>query len=98
MPKIVDMYITRVVNNDEKKYGFGITLENETVYIPGRVVEDFDLDENDLGTKNKCVIIQDENTEGWHVATIAIEDNLLQNRINMLQDEVDRLTQLVGEQ
>lgn len=91
MPKIVEIYITRVMNNDEKKYGFGITLENETVYIPGRVVEDFDLSEDDLGTCNKCVVIQDDDTEGWHVATFVMEDNFLQNRINMLQDEIERL-------
>lgn len=97
MPKVTEIYITRVVNSEDKKYGFGITLTDETVYIPGRVVEDFDLREDDLGTCNKCVIVQDEETKGWHVATLVVEDNVFQNRINMLNEEVARLKSIVGE-
>lgn len=99
MPHIVDIYITRIVNTVEKKYGFGLTADNQTsVYIPARVVEDFDLTEDDLGTRNKVIIMEaDDNRNGWHVATMVVEDSAIQQQNAMLREEVERLEALLEE-
>ena len=86
--RIEHIYITRVVNAERKKYAFGITEDNETAYIPGRVVEDFDLTEDDVGTKNKVALLRDSNQSAdWIVATLLIEDSAEVNRLKALLDE-----------
>lgn len=86
--RIEHIYITRVVNADRKKYAFGITEENETAYIPGRVVEDFDLTEDDVGTKNKVALLRDDKQSAdWIVATLLIEESAEVNRLKALLDE-----------
>lgn len=97
MPVITEIYISRVVNTEAKKYGFGITDENLTVYIPARVVEDFDLSEDDLGTRNKCIIMETDDKTGWHVATLVVEDSVLEQRAELLAEEVERLSDLLRE-
>jgi hypothetical protein len=99
MPKIVDIYITRVVNTEAKKYGFGLTTDNDlNVYIPARVVEDFNLTEEDLGTLNKVIIMEaDDGKNGWHVATLVVEDCAIQQQNVMLREEVERLEELLRE-
>lgn len=93
--KIAHIYFTRIVNNDEKKYGFALTDESESVYIPGRVIEDFDLSEDDVGTKNKAALM--DEGEGLLCLTLLIEDSALEQAHLALQDEVGRLQAILDE-
>ena len=99
MPKIVDIYITRIVNAEAKKYGFGLTADNDlSVYIPARIVEGFELTEDDLGTLNKVIIMEaDDSRNGWHVATMVVEDSAIQQKNMMLREEVERLEAILRE-
>lgn len=98
MPKIAEVYISRIVNTEAKKYGFGITDDGENVYIPARVVCDFELTEDDLGTRNKCIIMEaDDERNGWHVATLIVEDDAITQQNTMLREEVERLESILKE-
>lgn len=98
MPKIVDIYISRIVNTKEKKYGFAVTSDGLNAYIPARVVEDFDLTEDDLGTCNRVIIMEsDDDRNGWHVATFVVEDSAMQQRNATLQEELIRLEVILRE-
>jgi hypothetical protein len=86
--QIQNVYLTRVVNEAAKKYAFGITEDNETAYFPGRVVEDFDLNEDDIGTKNRVALLRDEKQKAdWVVTTLLVEDSVEVNRLKALLDE-----------
>jgi ribosomal protein S1 len=98
MPKIVDIYISRIVNTKEKKYGFAVTSDGLNAYIPARVVEDFDLTEDDLGTCNRVIIMEaDDDRNGWHVATFVVEDSAIQQQNTILREEVELLKELLRE-
>jgi len=95
---IKDVYITRINNEPgRKQYGFGITPEEENVYIPGFVVDNFDLTEDDLGTRNRMSLMDDEKDRTDFVATaILVEDSALQQAHEWAKEEIERLQDLLA--
>lgn len=94
---IKDVYITRIDNRPgDRQFGFGVTPEDEVVYIPGFVVDNFDLSEDDIGTKNKMSVMPDTKEKADFVATaLLIEDSALQQAYEWAKDEVERLQGLL---
>jgi len=92
---IQNVYLTRVVTGD-KCYGFGVTEGDEQVYVPGHVVENFDLSIDDIGTKNKMSLIEDKagRTEYAAVA-ILIEDSALHQAYEWAKEEIERLQDII---
>ena len=99
MPKIADVYFTRIVNTKEKKYGFGILMDGQDkVYIPARVVERYDLEENDIGTLNKAILMESENDgSDWHIMALTDDDGALQLHNEVLREEVASLRAVLKE-
>lgn len=96
---IKEVYITRI-NNEEggRQFGFGITETEENVYLPGFVVDNFNLTEDDLGTKNKMSLMGDEKGKTDFVATaILVEDSALQSAYEWMKEELERLEALLNE-
>jgi len=92
---IKNIYFTRIENGD-KSYGFGITEENEQVYIPGYVVEAFDLTSDDTGTKNKVALVEDKTGKtAFAVTAVLIEDSAMQQAYEWQIDEIKRLEGLL---
>ena len=95
---IRDVYITRVINNGEgeKKFGFGVTEDELNVYIPGYVIELFDLSEDDVGTKNKFNLDEDKKGKTDLVAqALLTEDSALQQFKDWATEEIERLEGLL---
>jgi len=93
---IIEAYFTRIVSNGEKMYGFAETEDGKVIYIPARCVDEFDLSEEDVGTKNKLAVIEDAEGKGNLVCTtLIVEDSALQQAYDMLKDEVERLQELL---
>lgn len=94
---IKNVYITRVNNDpDGRQYGFGVAEDGSTVYIPAFVVNTFDLDEVDIGTKNKMALVEDNKSRSDFIANaILIEDSALKQAHDDLKDEVERLEMLL---
>jgi len=89
---IIEAYFTRIVSGGEKMYGFAETVNGEVIYIPARCVEEFDLTEDDVGTRNKMAVIENEKDgTGYVCTTLLIEDSALQQAYHMLKEEVERL-------
>jgi hypothetical protein len=90
---IKHVYITRINNEPGKKqYGFGVTTENENVYIPGFVVDNFDLSEDDVGTKNMMSVMDDDKDKTDYVVTaLLVEDSALQAAYEWQKSEIERL-------
>ena len=99
MPKIADIYFTRIVNTKEKKYGFGILMDSQDkVYIPARVVDRYDLEENDVGTLNKAILVESENDDSdWHIMTLTDDDGALQLHNETLREEIASLKAVLKE-
>ena len=94
---IKNVYFTRIENGD-KRYGFGITEDNEQVYIPGFVVESFDLTADDIGTKNKVALTEDKTGKtDFSVSAVLTEDSALQQAYEWQKDEIERLEGLLKE-
>jgi len=95
---IRNVYITRI-NNGEKCFGFGVTEEDEQVYLPGHLVENFDLTIDDVGTRNKMALTEDKlgKTEFMGVALL-IEDSALQQAYEWQKEEIERLKSILNEQ
>lgn len=94
---IKNVYFTRI-ENGEKCYGFGITEDDEQVYIPGFVVENFDLTSDDIGTKNKVALTEDKTGKtDFSVSAILTEDSALQQAYEWQKDEIERLEGLLKE-
>lgn len=94
---IKSVYLTRI-NNDPGKsqFGFGITEDDEVVYLPGFVVDNFDLTEDDIGTKNKMSVMPDTKAKADFVATaILIEDSAMQQAYEWAKEEIERLQGLL---
>lgn len=88
---IQNVYITRV-NNGDKSFGFGVTEEGKQVYLPGILVENFDLTMDDVGTKNKMALTQDKTGRtDYSATTILIEDSALQQAYEWAKEEIERL-------
>lgn len=96
---IKDVYITRINNEPGRsQFGFGLTEDNEVVYLTGFVVDNFDLSEDDLGTKNKMALMPDSKDKADFVATaILIEDSALQAAYEWQKEEIERLQALLNE-
>lgn len=94
---IQNVYITRI-SDDEKFFGFGVTEDGEQVYIPGHVVDNFDLSFDSVGTKNKMALIGDKTgkTEFMAVALL-IEDSALHQAYEWQKDEIERLEGILEE-
>jgi len=94
---IQNVYFTRIVNG-EKCYGFGVTESGEQVYIPGQLVETFDLTVDDVGTKNKMALRPDDAGRVEHTAlAILIEDSALQQAHEWAKEEIERLQGILRE-
>lgn len=88
---IQDVYFTRIVN-EEKCYGFGITESGQQVYIPGQVVESFDLTVDDVGTKNKMALTDDKTGKtDFAAVAILIEDSAMHQAYEWQKEEIERL-------
>lgn len=96
---IKHVYLTRINNEPGKKqYGFGVTTDDKNVYIPGFVVDNFELDENDVGTKNLMSVLEDEKDRTDYVATaLLIEDSALQQAYEWSKSEIERLRDLLDQ-
>lgn len=94
---IKDVYITRINNEPGKsQFGFGLTADDEVVYLTGFVVDNFDLTEDDLGTKNKMSLMPDSKDKADYVATaVLIEDSALQQTYEWQKEEIGRLEGLL---
>ena len=87
---IDEAYITKISLEEKKVFGFAETEDNKTVFIPGRVVEEFNLDEVDVGTKNKMHMLPDKKGGSSYVATtLLFEDNTLEAEIKRLKEILD---------
>ena len=94
---IQNVYFTRIVNG-EKCYGFGVTESGQNVYIPGHVVENFDLSIDDVGTKNKMALIPDKTGKADHTASaLLIEDSALHQAYEWAKEEIERLEGILTE-
>ena len=94
---IQNVYFTRIVS-DDKCYGFGVTESGEQVYIPGHLIENFDLTIDDVGTKNKMALKPDEAGRVDHTAlAILIEDSALQQAYEWAKEEIERLEKVLNQ-
>jgi hypothetical protein len=96
---IKNVYITRITNG-EKQYGFGVTEDDEQVYIPGSIVALFELGEDDIGTKNKMSLIDDKSekdTAKYVAVALLVEDSALQQAYEWAKEEIERLEGLLKE-
>lgn len=85
---ICEVYFTRIVNNSEKKYGFCGTPDGRDGYIAGHIVEQFDLTEDDVGTKNMVNIIDDPQGKVDFVVTTMLVD---ESALTSAKAEIERL-------
>lgn len=92
---IQNVYFTRIVNGD-KCYGFGVTEDGDQVYLPGHMVENFDLSIDDVGTKNKMALAEDPAGKVDYMGVaILIEDSALQQAYEWAKEEIERLQDLL---
>ena len=92
---IQNVYFTRIVNGD-KCYGFGVTEDGKQVYLPGHMVENFDLTVDDVGTKNKMALAEDPAGKVDYMGVaILIEDSALQQAYEWAKEEIERLQDLL---
>ena len=92
---IQNVYFTRIVNGD-KCYGFGVTEDGKQVYLPGHMVENFDLTIDDVGTKNKMALAEDPAGKVDYMGVaILIEDSALQQAYEWAKEEIERLQYLL---
>ena len=92
---IQNVYFTRIVNGD-KCYGFGVTEDGKQVYLPGHMVENFDLTIDDVGTKNKMALAEDPAGKVDYMGVaILIEDSALQQAYEWAKEEIERLQALL---
>ena len=92
---IQNVYFTRIVNGD-KCYGFGVTEDGKQVYLPGHMVENFDLTVDDVGTKNKMALSEDPAGKVDYMGVaVLIEDSALQQAYEWAKEEVERLCGLL---
>lgn len=88
---IQNVYFTRIVNG-EKCYGFGVTEGGDQVYIPGHIVENFDLTIDDIGTKNKMALTDDKAGKvDYQAVAILVEDSAVQQAYEWAKEEIERL-------
>ena len=92
---IQNVYFTRIVNGD-KCYGFGVTEDGKQVYLPGHMVDNFDLTIDDVGTKNKMALAKDPAGKVDYMGVaILIEDSALQQAYEWAKEEIERLQDLL---
>jgi len=92
---IKNVYITRI-NNGDKSFGFGVTEDDEQVYLPGHLVETFDLSVDDIGTKNKMTLMPDKTGRTELTAgAILIEDSALHQAYEWAKEEIERLQDII---
>lgn len=91
---ICEVYFTRIVNTSEKKYGFCGTPDGKDGYIPGHIVEQFDLTEDDVGTKNTVNIIDDPHGKVDFLVTTMLVD---ESALIAAKAELERLCAILDE-
>ncbi len=88
---IKNVYITRI-NNGDKSFGFGVTEDDEQVYLTGHLVETFDLSIDDVGTKNKMTLMPDKTGKtDFAAVAILIEDSAMHQAYEWAKEEIERL-------
>jgi len=95
---IRDVYITRIKDEGEgnRKFGFGVTDDEMQVYIPGNIINNFDLSEDDVGTKNKMYLAEDAKGRTDFVChALLIEDSALHQAYEWAKEEIERLEALL---
>jgi hypothetical protein len=97
---IVDGYIQKIVNTTERKFGF-IQCQglDEAIYIPARVVEEYELEPEDEGVKVRIMTMQSTRpgTASHYVVAICTEDDLVMDRMHSYKEECERLRALLAE-
>ena len=95
---IVDCYVQKIVNTDAKKYGFVQAKEYDSaIYIPAKIVDDFDLDENDEGAKLRVIVMPSTRpgSAEWYVAMICTDDDALVEKMRWYKSECVRYQALL---
>jgi hypothetical protein len=90
---ITHIYLTRIVNDANKKYGFGMTEDSLNVYIPGKAIEDFGLEIDDVGSKEKVALMEDPSGKTSFIVLTFLDDD--SRECAALRDEVDRLKDIL---
>jgi hypothetical protein len=89
------IYITRIVNDANKKYGFGITDDSLNVYIPGKAIENFGLEIEDVGSREKVALMADPSGKTSFIVLAFLDDD--SRECADLRDEVERLKGILHE-
>lgn len=71
---IANIHLTRIVNESDKKYGFGLMDDGTNVYIPGAAIVAFGLDEEDVGFRERAALIPDPSGKTAYIVTTFLED------------------------
>jgi len=97
---IRDVVISHICEGDDdgRKYGFGVLPDDSQVYIPGNVVRDWELSNEDVGTTNTMVISKDRQGRTDYVAhSLVVDDSALQQAHEWLKDENERLRSILDD-
>jgi hypothetical protein len=92
---ITYIYITRIVNDATKKYGFGMTEDSLNVYIPGKAIENFGLQIDDVGSREKVALMEDPSGKTSFIVLTFLDDD--SRECADLRDEVERLKDILDE-
>jgi hypothetical protein len=93
---IREVYLIKVSNEENKAFGFGVTDAEETVYVPGKLIVEFDIQETDVGTKNKMYLTEDKKgCSDFMALTFLEETSAAQNALEFYRGEVERLEGLL---
>lgn len=93
---IREVYLIKVSNEEDKAFGFGVTDAEETVYVPGKLILEFDIQETDVGTKNKMYLNEDKKGRSDFIALTFLEEtSAAQNALEFYRGEVERLEGLL---
>ena len=96
---IREVVISHICEGDEdgRKYGFGVLPDDSQVYIPGNVVRDWELSNDDVGTTNRMIVGEDRQGRTNYVAhTLVVEDSALQQAYEWVKEENARLREMLG--
>jgi len=90
---LAHVHLTRVVNEPDKKYGFGLLDDGTDVYIPGAAISSFDMSIDDVGGREKAALIPDPSNRTGYIVTTFLDDD--SKECAELRDEVERLRELL---
>lgn len=88
---IKKVIITRIENGD-RQYGFGVTEDGEIVYIPAKVVDDFELDQDDVGSSDRMALMVDAQGKSNYTAlTFITDDTVLREALTRMKERIREL-------